>query len=81
MVSTGELSPGSGRDGARSFPAILGHFWPYNLSKTPDSEFSHRADHSAPIISYRGLLRLEIQAQIVSSNFLVLLLLSVLKSC
>ena len=39
------------------------------MPKTPDSESSHRADDSAPVISSRGLLGLEIQAQIVLRCF------------
>ena len=54
----------------RCFSAISGDFWHNTSSKTPDSESSHLANHSAPNISCRGILGLEIEAKIVSSRFL-----------
>ena len=59
----------SGQNCFKLFLAIFGHFWPCYLSKAPDSDSSHLADHFAPVISSRGLLGLEIQGKIVSNCF------------
>ena len=52
-----------------SFSVILVH---NTHAKTPDLDSSHRADHFAPVISFRGLLGLEIRGKVVLSCFLVM---------
>ena len=47
------------------------------MSKTPDFDSSHLADHFAPVISSRDLLGLEIQARGLSNRFLSFSVISV----
>ena len=47
---------------------VFSYSWLVNMSKTPDSESSHRADHLAPVIGSRGILRLEIWAKLVQTT-------------